>query len=144
MRSNQAFELTRLGTVPAHSVEQQRIVALALKYLQPITLRAHPLEAIALIDNGGEEEREVGNERLPDDVLGEAYNHLLDFDVDEYLSLGEEDRGTHLDVEPEVTRREIAELSSDQPEESITLIATGVGRRDALAEVMAVESESGA
>ena len=108
------------------------------------TIRAYPLEGIALIDQGGEEEREVGRARVPDDVWAASYAMLLGFDVEDYLDLSEEYRGTFLDVEPEVTRREIAELEPNQLEEYIGLMATGVRRREALAQVTAAESESAA
>lgn len=98
------------------------------------TLRAHPLEGLALIDSGGEEEREVGHARVPSDVWGASYSMFLGFDVTEYLDLDKEHRGTFLDVEPEVTRREIAELSPAQLEEYLSLMVTGVRRREALAQ----------
>jgi hypothetical protein len=108
------------------------------------TIRAHPLEGLALIDQGGEEEREIGNERIPDDVWAETYAHLLGFKTSEYLSFDADDRGLYLDIEPEVTRIEIAKLTQAQVEEYIILITTGVRRRDALAEVMAAETKSAA
>ena len=98
------------------------------------TIRTHPLECLALIDQGDKDEREVGHARIPDDVWAASYSMLLGFNVDGYLDLDKEHRGTYLDVEPEVTRREIAELSSDQLNEYIALMATGVRRRDALAQ----------
>ena len=97
------------------------------------TMRAYPLHGMLLIDTSTDPDiREVGYNRIPDDVWAEHYAFLLGFEIADFLDLEKQQRGIFLDVEPEVTRKELAKLSSDQTEEYIALIVTGIKRREAL------------
>ena len=123
------------------------IKALGMAALELVTLadasfnaivRAHPLEALAIIETGTQDEMEVGLARLPEDVLAQHMAFTYGgFDADELLEMPMEERRTFVGVMSDIPSDMFDELTAEQMGQYYEYFINGESREMALVLVLA-------